>query len=84
MISSNKAGTDHLNRWTALLPGAGAAPMAIGSGKNNTNRSQPMEFNSAKPRQIANLDSDVTLVASSGESDGDSENRLRHMRLRLH
>ena len=47
--------------------------MAIRGGKNNSNRARPTEDPSATPRQTANLDSDITLAATSVESDGNSD-----------
>ena len=50
-----------------------AAPAAIGTSKINSNCAQPMEGQNASPSLPADQDSDVMLVASIGESDGDSD-----------
>ena len=50
-----------------------AAPAAVGSGKRNSNRAQPTDNKTASPSQIADQDSDITLVVSIGESDGNSD-----------
>ena len=49
------------------------APAAIGSGKRNSNRTQPTDGQTTPPSLPADQDSDVTLVESIGESDGDSD-----------
>ena len=46
------------------------APTAVGSGKRNSNCAQPTDIQTASPSLPVNLDSDVTVVASIGESDG--------------
>ena len=50
-----------------------ATPAAFGSYKNSSNRAQSMESPGATSRQTSNPDSDVTLAASYGEIDGDSD-----------
>ena len=50
-----------------------ATPAAVGSGKRNSNRARPTDGQTASPSPPANLDSDVTSVASIGGSDGDSD-----------
>ena len=50
-----------------------ATPVAGRSSKINSNRLRPTNGQTASPSLPVNLDSDVTLVASIGESDGDSD-----------
>ena len=50
-----------------------ARPVAIISGKRNSNLARPEEGQAASPRLPANPDSNVTSAASFGESDGNSE-----------
>ena len=50
-----------------------ATQATIGSGKINSNRAQTTDGKSATPILPSGPDGDITLVASSGESDGDSE-----------
>ena len=49
-----------------------AAPAAVGRDKINLNRAQPTDGQTVSPSPSADQDSDFTLVASTGESDGDS------------
>ena len=50
-----------------------ATPAAVRSGKINSKLAQPTGGKNASPSPPADLDSDVTLVASIGESDGNSD-----------
>ena len=58
------AHVDHTLTDTASLDSA--MPEAIRSIKNNSNCARPKEVPAATPRQTANPDSDITLLASSG------------------
>ena len=74
--------------WTALPADSGTAPMAytlietaapdtatsssVGSEKKIQYHAQPTEGTAVTPRQTSDPDSDITLEASYGESDGDS------------
>ena len=49
-----------------------ATPASVGSGKINSNCAQPTDGQTASPSP-ANQDIDVTLVASIGESNGESD-----------
>ena len=49
------------------------APVAVGSGKINSNCAQPTDGQTASPSPPVDQDSDVTSVASIGESDDDSD-----------
>ena len=70
-----RANTDHtypaLTKTAAPDP---AAPAAVRSGKINSNRARPTDSQTASPSPPTNQDSDVTLMASIGESDGGSDN----------
>ena len=50
-----------------------AAPADVSNSTINSNHAQPTDFQTASPSLPADIDSDVTLVASIGESDGDSD-----------
>ena len=50
-----------------------ATPAAVGSGKINSNRAQPTDGQITSPSPPANQYSDVTLVASIRNIDGDSD-----------
>ena len=50
-----------------------AAPAAVRGEKRNSNRAQKMYGQTTSPSPLVNQDSDVTLVASIGDSDGDSD-----------
>ena len=50
-----------------------ATPAAVGNGKINSNHAQPIDGQTASCSPPANQDSDVTSVASTGESNGYSD-----------
>ena len=50
-----------------------ATPAAVGSSKINSNRARPTNCQTASTSLPVDQDSDVTLVASIGESNGDSD-----------
>ena len=50
-----------------------ATPAAVGSGKINSNRARPTDIQTASPSLPGDPDRDVTLVASIGGSDNNSD-----------